>query len=165
MTAVYWRLRPFELRTFSWTTVLLLTVCGAGWGGGGSHQWRVVRCPHHQGHSSHPGGDTGRRGRGWGEQSFTTKVYLHFTVFIHKIKLISTKGCRLYGGRGPLNQFCGTVTIFMVPIPTLTSYLLTWDTWCMVSRTPGRGVVDTYVLCFGLPVASFGAGSDTVSRR
>ncbi len=22
--------------------------------------------------------------------------------------------------------------------------LLTWDTWCMVSRTPGRGVVDTY---------------------
>ncbi len=26
-----------------------------------------------------------------------------------------------------------------------------WDTWCMVSRTPGRGVVDTYVLCCGLP--------------
>ncbi len=23
-------------------------------------------------------------------------------------------------------------------------YLLTWDTWCMVSRAPGRGVVDTY---------------------
>jgi hypothetical protein len=27
----------------------------------------------------------------------------------------------------------------------------TWDTWCMVSRTPGRGVVDTYVLYCGLP--------------
>jgi len=22
--------------------------------------------------------------------------------------------------------------------------VLTWDTWCVVSRTPGRGVVDTY---------------------
>jgi hypothetical protein len=24
----------------------------------------------------------------------------------------------------------------------------TWDTWCLVSRTPGRGVYDTY-LCLG----------------
>jgi hypothetical protein len=26
---------------------------------------------------------------------------------------------------------------------------LTWDTWGVVSRTPGRGVLDTYVLCCG----------------
>jgi hypothetical protein len=30
------------------------------------------------------------------------------------------------------------------------SQVLTWDTWCIVSRTPGRGVADTYVLCCGL---------------
>jgi hypothetical protein len=28
-----------------------------------------------------------------------------------------------------------------------STYLLV--TWCVVSRTPGRGVVETYVLCYG----------------
>ena len=40
---------------------------------------------------------------------------------------------------------------FRLNIVPIRIRILTWNTWCMVSRTPGRGVVYTYVLCCGLP--------------